>query len=212
MLWDVKRASCAQFFLLFLTVGTCHADTTVKTRTVITDTGARSDVQNLMMHRDVYYRQGMMRRKDSLGEQTSPSISDVANCESRTGLLIDLGAHEYRTYKVMQFWSDAQVHEYLNKGLVKAVQIDSHTTGTGERKIFFGHTAKHLVTTIRRAPDKSNDGGEETIDAGISITRPPTITAPLISRTPTQCICLEQRLLNIPKSRSFTTLVRLRQD
>ena len=64
----------------------------------------------------------------------------------------------------MQFWSDAQIHEYLQKGLVKSVQIESHTVDTGEWKVLFGQPAKHLITTIKRTPDKSKHGGEETID------------------------------------------------
>src|SRR5258708_21557368 len=164
ILLNVKAQIHIQFFIVCLVVGCCRADTTVKMRTVITDTAARSDVENPTTHRDVYYRRGAMRRKDSFGDQPTPSVADIANCESRTGFIIDLSAHEYRIYKVMKFWSNAQLSEFLEKGLVKPVQIESHTIDTGERKAFFGYTAKHLITTIKRTPGKGDKGGEETID------------------------------------------------
>lgn len=133
-------------------------------KTTITDTEARSDVQNPMSHRDVYYRRATMRRKDAFCENPTPSISEIANCQNRTGTLIDLGTHEYRAYKVVQFWSDAQISDYLKEKLVKAIPIESHTVDTGERKTILGYRAKHLVTTINRAHDSSNDGGQETSD------------------------------------------------
>jgi hypothetical protein len=64
----------------------------------------------------------------------------------------------------MKFWSNAQLGEFLQKGIVQPVQVESHTIDTGERKAFFGYPAKHFITTIKRTPDKDDKGGEETID------------------------------------------------
>ncbi len=101
-----------------------------------------------------------MRRKDSI----PASISSIANCDTRTGFLIDLDAHEYRTYKVVKFWPVQQIDDYLQKNPQNAIQIESKTVDTGERKTFFGYLARHLITTNRRSPDKDDTGGKETID------------------------------------------------
>lgn len=151
--------------LLLISPVACHADTTIKTHTVITDTGSPSNVQNPSERRGVRYRKGTMRRKDSLGSGTTTSISNIANCDTRTGFFIDLNTHEYQTYKVVKFWSIADLNNYLQKNPQDAIEIESKTVDIGERKMFFGHSANHFITTITRAPDKNNAGGEETIDA-----------------------------------------------
>lgn len=135
----------------------------VKTQTVITDSDKNPNVENPSVTRKVQYRHGMMRREDSLGAATTASIADIGNCETRTGFLIDLNAHEYRHYKLVRFTSEAQRDEYLQKTGKTAVQVDSKTVDTGERKVFFGHSAKHLITTTKRAVANSR-GGEEIVD------------------------------------------------
>jgi hypothetical protein len=151
--------------LTFLLIGcsaVCSADTTIKMRTVFTDTGARPDVQNPDTTRSVYYRRGAMRKKDTLGDKTT-DLSSIANCDTKTGFLVDFQAREYRTYRVVTLWPISQLEDYLQKNPGRAVPIESHTVDTGERKTFFGHLAKHLVTTNTRGP-KSSSGGEEILD------------------------------------------------
>jgi len=114
-----------------------------------------------------------MRRKDSLESGTMASFSDIANCDTRTGYLIDLVAHEYQNYKLVKFWTMAELEGYLQKNSQDAVQIESTTVDTGERQMFFGRSAKHFITTTRRPPDKNNPGGEETIDAWYIDHEPP---------------------------------------
>jgi hypothetical protein len=135
----------------------------VKTQTVTTDSDKNPNVEKPSVTRKVQYRHGMMRRDDSLGAATTASIADIANCETKTGFLIDLNAHEYRNYKVVRFASEGQRGEYLKKAGKTAVQVESKTVDTGERKVFFGHSAKHLITTTKRAGANSR-GGEETFD------------------------------------------------
>jgi hypothetical protein len=153
--------------LTFLLIGcsaVSNADTTIKMRTVFTDTGARPDVQNPDTTRSVYYRSGAMRKKDSLGDKTTASFSNIANCDTKTGFLVDFEAREYRSYRVVKFWPITQLQDYLQKNPERAVPIVSRTVDTGERKTFFGQSAKHLVTSNRREPDKSSSGGEEILD------------------------------------------------
>jgi hypothetical protein len=135
----------------------------VKTKTVITDSDKNPNIANPMVTRNIQYRQGMMRREDSLDTPTTASISDIANCETRTGFVIDLDAHEYRNYKVVRFASGGQRGEYLKKTGKTAVQVESKTVDTGERKVFFGRSARHLITTTKLA-DANSRGGEEIFD------------------------------------------------
>ena len=76
-----------------------------------------------------------------------PKIATIANCETKSGFLIDLNMREYRTYKVVKFLSDAELAEYLKQNPGNAVPVESHTVDTGEQKTFFGRPAKHLITT-----------------------------------------------------------------
>jgi hypothetical protein len=105
-----------------------------------------------------------MRRKDSLGAARTASLSDIANCETRVGFLIDLDVHEYRSYKLVTFKSEAQRVEYLQKAGKTAVQVESKTVDTGERMVFFGHPARRLITTTKRADANTDNGGEEILD------------------------------------------------
>ena len=127
--------------------------------TVITDSDKNPNIENPNVIHEVQYRHGAMRRRDGL----TGGIADIANCETKTGFLIDLDAHEYRNYKVVRFASESERGEYLQKMGKTAVQVESKTADTGERKTFFGHVAKHLITTTNRADDKSV-GGEEIVD------------------------------------------------
>jgi len=136
----------------------------LKTQTVITDSDTNPNVANPNVTRKIQYRHGMMRREDSLGAATTASIADIANCETRAGFLIDLNVHEYRNYKLVKFASEAQRGEYLQKTGKTAVRVESTTVDTGERKVFFGHPARHLITTTKPADANGRSGGEEIFD------------------------------------------------
>ena len=85
-------------------------DITVKTHTVVTEGGKTHEGT-----RYLYYRRGAMRRRDSIDSKGTSSIATIANCETKSGFLIDLIVREYRTYKVVKFFSDAQLAEYLKE-------------------------------------------------------------------------------------------------
>ena len=136
----------------------------LKIQTVMTDSDTNPNVANPNVARKIQYRQGMMRRRDTLGAATTASIVDIANCETRAGFLIDLNVHEYRNYKLVKFTSEAQRGEYLQKSGRTPVQVESKTVDTGERKVLFGHPARHLITTTRRPDANGRSGGEEVLD------------------------------------------------
>ncbi len=106
---------------------------TEKVRKIIADSKPSPNVQNPVALRSVYYRREGMRRKDSLREDGTPSISSIVNCETGTGFLIDMSAGEYRSYKVTKFISSNQMQEYMGKHPQDVVQVESRTIETGER-------------------------------------------------------------------------------
>jgi hypothetical protein len=105
-----------------------------------------------------------MRREDRFDERATPVLAKLANCKTRTGYFVDMDVRQYRTFKVITFWPQARLHEYLQTNPQNAVQIKSNTVDTGERETFFGYSAKHLITTNKRLRDKNSGGGEEIID------------------------------------------------
>jgi len=146
--------------LLGLSVA-CHADTTIKKRIVTTDSKPPANVEARSEIKEILYKKGYLRKK----ENTTASLADIVNCDSRTGLLVDFKVHEYKTYKIVKFTPSAQIEQYIEKNPQNAVNIESTTVETGELKLFFGRPAKHFITTTKRSPDKNNAGGEETVDA-----------------------------------------------
>ncbi len=103
-----------------------------------------------------------MRRKEE-GPPGDISVTSIADCTTRTGFLIDTASREYRSYKLVTFWSEPQLQDYLRKNPSKVIQIESKTVDTGETQTFFGYQARHLITTNRRQTHDEK-AGEETLD------------------------------------------------
>ena len=158
-----KRRSTRLLLLVFGCSIMCHADTMIKIHTVTTDSQPDANIANPSAAFVVQYRHGIMRRRDSLGADGVPSFGEIANCETKTGFQVDWGAYEYQNYKVVKFLSEGERGEYLRKTRRTAVQVESNTIDTGERKTLFGHSAKHLITTTKRE-DASSPNAEEILD------------------------------------------------
>ncbi len=154
--------------VLFAASALCHADMKITIRTVSTETPARAQVANPLV--SIYYRSGSMRRKDHASDDlTPPVLSSLANCAAKTGFLVDMNSHEYRSYSLPKSPTAADLHEYLqnnpsNPYHIALVQVESRTVDTGERKSLLGFEAKHFITTTTRAADDSNAGGEDITD------------------------------------------------
>ena len=146
-------------FLLTLSI-VCHADTTIKKHTVVTDSKSSANVEKTSDFVEILYRKGALRKS----EHPNTSITRISNCDTRTGFLIDLKTNEYKTYKVVKYRPTAQIEEYINKNPENAVDIESTTVDTEEQKTFFGHPAKHFITTTKRASDKNDTGRKETVE------------------------------------------------
>ena len=83
----IKRR-CLRLLLTALLCGSsalCWPDTTVRIQTIITDFDKNPNIKDPSVIQKIQYRHGMMRREDSL----SGGIAAIANCETKTGLLID---------------------------------------------------------------------------------------------------------------------------
>jgi hypothetical protein len=93
-------------FLLILGIA-CHADTTIKKHTAVTDSKSPANVEKSSDFEEILYRKGALRKM----ENPNASITDIANCDTRTGFLIDLKANEYKTYKVAKHPPTVQVEE-----------------------------------------------------------------------------------------------------
>jgi hypothetical protein len=137
---------------------------TISVRHEMTMSPPRPNEESHTVLRNVYYRRGAMRRKDVLEPSGTPSNITIANCDTQRHYMLDLKAHEYREFNVAKSWPEAQIREYLAAHQQDVVQIESKTVDTGERKTFFGMSAKHLVTTIQRPPSKTSGGGTDIID------------------------------------------------
>ncbi|HUK48126.1 MAG TPA: hypothetical protein VLW06_11065 [Terriglobales bacterium] len=141
------------------------ADTTVTIRWVTTDSHKDAKAQKAAVEDAIEYRHGNMRRKDDVSANgMNVPISQIANCQSRTGFILDLSARQYRSYKVVSFAAPEQIKQYLSKNSQNVVQVESHTVDTGERRVIFGYTAKHLITTTKVPASRTNKGGEEVMD------------------------------------------------
>lgn len=135
-------------------------DTTVTIRSTYITSGQESK-----RSRSVFYRSGPAIRRDSFGDKAAPAITTIANCDKKSGFLIDWDRHEYRAYKpIAHLWSDTQIEEYLKQHPSNAVRVESQTVDTGERSAFLGYSAKHLITTTNVLQTDHNSGGKETID------------------------------------------------
>lgn len=176
-----NKVPILSLLLLLVSAVLCAADTTVKIHSTITEDGRqKSSLQK------IYYRHEAMRRKESRSDKSdrrTTSFAEIANCDTKTGFLVDLDAREYVSYNVVKFPSIAQLDEYLKKNPGSAVQVESHTIDTGERRVFFGHPARHLITTIKRPTDARGGGGEDTVDGWyVDHERPDNHCAPELSR------------------------------
>jgi hypothetical protein len=137
----------------------------VKINTVITDSRSYPNAQDPDVLKAVEYRSGNMRRKDSLEPNgVTVSISQITNCGSRIGYLVDMDSREYRTFKVVRFAPIEELQEYMRKNPRSIVPVESKTIDTGDRKTFFGHPAKHFITTTKPIASGNNKRDEEIID------------------------------------------------
>jgi hypothetical protein len=140
-----------------------QTDSTIRVKHTISMIPARADEENPSIIRSVYYLHPSARRIDSLDTDGKITFIKINNCASRSGIIADPRSREYRSLKLPRPMTEQQLRDYIDKHPADAVRIEIRTVDTGEKKILFGLTAKHFVTTIER-PVKNGVSGSEKID------------------------------------------------
>ncbi len=166
--------------LKITTVG--HGDRTEMTNA----SGEKRPLGEVFDSRRTDYSQGAMRRSEFIGfvgessprkDYPEPHMAVISNCATREAYTIDLDAREYREGRLPTYPSEAEVR--ARRAEFKARQaanptppnllVESNTVDTGETAEMFGHTAHHLITTVKETPtgDLAKRMGirEETNDA-----------------------------------------------
>jgi hypothetical protein len=114
------------------------------------------------------YVHDMAQRVESVGyapdfagprKEPPPHTAIIARCDKGMIYQLDLDSQEYIEAKLDKFPSLHQFAKIAGKELAaKQENFDFSTVDTGETKDFYGHIAKHLVTTIK------GEGNEIVVD------------------------------------------------
>src|SRR5512146_795081 len=90
----------------------CQSATVLTTKLVITQDPAPRNIETPQMIKHMYFRGGIMRRQDTFDEQGRLTFSRIANCQSRTGFLLDMSLQQYRSFRVVRFQTPEKLREY----------------------------------------------------------------------------------------------------
>lgn len=133
-----------------------------------------------------------------------PVIASIQQCDTKMGLEINTGDHEYEIHPLPHYPTPEEIKAIAAKHPrppeprekpKPTVTIERSTADTGERKDFFGYTARHVITTTKHIPHEgSHSLPSETIEDGWYID--------LKVRTN----CLEQSLVRESKGAYVTVL------
>lgn len=89
---------------------------------------------------------------------SQPHTAVITHCD--TGIVdeLDLDSHEYREFKMPRYPDEKNFLKLVDRAR-KAVKsrLQADTVDTGETRVFFGHTARHWITTIRETRDTYHD-------------------------------------------------------
>ncbi|MGZ4854988.1 MAG: hypothetical protein ACXVKH_07205 [Candidatus Angelobacter sp.] len=87
-----------------------------------------------------------------------PHTAVIMHCD--TGVIdeLDLDNHEYREFKMPRYPDEKNFLKLVDRAR-KALKgkLRAETVDTGETRVFFGHTARHLITTIRETRNAYHD-------------------------------------------------------
>ncbi|HWX55339.1 MAG TPA: hypothetical protein VN176_12175 [Verrucomicrobiae bacterium] len=117
-------------------------------------------VHGLRLGREVtVYVHGAAQRVEYLGfaadfpgprKYPVPHSVVITRCDIRMVYLLDINSQEYVEAKLDKFPSQDQLAKQGNRERKEGQKyFQSNTVDTGETRDFYGHTAKHLVTTIK---------------------------------------------------------------
>jgi hypothetical protein len=89
-----------------------------------------------------------------------PHMAVITHCDS--GIVDELDRHEYRQFKMPQYPDEKKFLELVGRAQ-RAVknELQANTVDTGERRVIFGQTAKHLITTVSESRDAFHNPTEQ---------------------------------------------------
>jgi hypothetical protein len=154
------------------------AGTDLKVRTEVRKISSAS--QGVLAPQQTIYTHGAVERAEFVGYVTDyggvvnpadfgpknhpvPHMAVITHCDTRIVHQIDLDNHEYRETKVPRYLSKREFEEQVEEARKEAeTRTKSNTVDTGETQDFYGHKARHLITTI--SEKSAYTRSEETVD------------------------------------------------
>ncbi len=112
--------------------------------------------------------------RNLVGHEYGPRIASIERCDSGEAFELNLDQREYdaRPYPPKPLAKEELAKWGLRPAEVAApsaatLRIEITTVDTGERKDFFGHAARHVVTTRKETPlEGSHSGAQESVTDG----------------------------------------------
>jgi hypothetical protein len=102
--------------------------------------------------------------RNSRGRDKGPRLASINRCDIGQSFDLNMDADEYVSWPYHPKPPTAK--DYAAMGLTQpkmvqsekpTVRVTSNTVNTGEQKKFFGHIAKHFITTIKETPLEGSD-------------------------------------------------------
>ncbi len=154
-----KTLTSALLIGLIPTAALFAADSTVKTTYQMSGTAERMLTQTMLGSQPapemtIYVRDGAQRVEsvgyapDFAGPRTQPPphIAVIVRCDKRMVYQLDLNRQEYAESRLDKFPTEKELARQARR---EQEDMQINTVDTGETRNFNGHTAKHLLTTIK---------------------------------------------------------------
>jgi len=168
-------------WFLLLEIPLLHASNTSGLKMIVRHTfeGISSD-QTMYLHGDrrrTEYRNwtgGAKRWDGSTDVHYGPRLASITRCDLGQAFDLNLDAGEYVAYphppkplsKEETEARGLKVPEFAASGK-PTLRMETTTVDTGERKEFFGHTARHIITTRKQTPlEGSKSDAQQTVTDG----------------------------------------------
>lgn len=131
------------------------------------DTYKSSESTKSSQHEETVYVQGSRERREfriaDTADVRQPHTAEITNCQNLSAYRVDFNTRKYAEMKLPGFPIEQQVLMQLKQQEKWAKKnYAAQTIDTGERKIFFGLTASHIITSVHGI--SSRERSKATID------------------------------------------------
>src|SRR4029077_10991880 len=156
----------------------------LKVKQVVTIIDQNYEVPRSSQHEETTYVQGSRERMEYRVPDTAdahqPHTAEIVNCQALSGYHVDFNTRKYAEVKMPPFPSKDVAHLlHQRQEAWSKKRYAMQTIETGEKKMFFGFTASHIITSIHGIT--SRDRSEAIID-GWYIGQPQPGCAPAYPR------------------------------